>query len=103
MAALGAKGGSMPVGEVLSALQQGTLDGAETSLSVEVRQALSISPSRSLPSKWLNDLCPKAFEIGQTRCEVVRQVVELAGDMRQFHLIPAARQALTTILVVARD
>jgi TRAP-type transport system periplasmic protein len=36
MAALGATGVPMPLGEVLPALQQGTLDGAETSLTVLV-------------------------------------------------------------------
>ena len=66
-------------------------------------RSCSISPSRSLPSEWLDNLCPEPFQIRQTGREVVWQVVELAGDMRQPHLIAAALQALATILVVARN
>src|SRR6266487_2482788 len=59
--------------------------------------------SRLLPGERLDDLCPEPLKIRETRCEVVRHVVELAGDMRQPHRISAALQALATILVVARD
>jgi len=64
---------------------------------------LSISLSRSLPGKRSNDLCPEPLQRRETGCEVVWQVVELAGDMRQPHGISAALQALTTILVIACD
>ena len=55
----------------------------------------------TLPRELLDNLCPKAFEILEPGREGFGQVVELARDVRQPHLIPAAFQALVTILVVA--